>query len=69
MGAYQLVQSHGRMWASLLKIALPRDASYLILALYFLPAYGLLAAASAYFAAQLIGMFSTFLLISKTQLR
>jgi hypothetical protein len=67
ISAYQLVQLHGRMWRSLFQIAIPRDAAYLGIALYFMPSLGLIAATLAYLVSQLIGVISTFLLVSQSQ--
>lgn len=58
---YQLIQSAGRMWHSLFMIAMPRDIIYLTLAAFFVPVYGVLAAAAAYLAAQTIGLAATLL--------
>ena len=58
--AYQLVQSSGRMWASLCYIICPRDLSYLAVAAWALPVWGLLGAGVAYLVAHLIGCAMTF---------
>lgn len=59
---YQLVQSAGRMWHSLFLIMIPRDLLYLALAAVFLPKYGLVAAAAAYFSAHVVGLVLTLVL-------
>ncbi|MBX3601729.1 MAG: oligosaccharide flippase family protein [Rubrivivax sp.] len=59
LSAYQLVQSSGRMWRSLLLIIGPRDLLYLALAAAWLPAYGVHGAAAAYLAAQAFSLAST----------
>jgi O-antigen/teichoic acid export membrane protein len=47
--SYQIIQSHARMWLSLFAIALPRDATIVVLA-YFLTIYGAKGLALAYTA-------------------
>lgn len=59
--AYQLVQSSGRMWASLFFIICPRDLSYFALAAWALPVWGLLGAGAAYVVAHSIGCAMTFI--------
>lgn len=59
MSTYQLVQSAGRMWTSLLLIAAPRDLAHLAIAAAFVPTHGVMGAAGAYLAAQFIGLSST----------
>ena len=58
---YQLIQSAGCMWHSLLIIAIPRDLLYLGLASMLVPSYGVLAAAGSYLAAHTVGLFATLL--------
>lgn len=57
--AYQLVQSSGRMWHSLLFIVIPRDLFYLALASWMLPRSGLIGAGVAYLAAYTFGCAAT----------
>lgn len=59
--AYQLVQSSGRMWRSLLLIVGPRDLMYLGLAALALPQWGLAGAGLAYLIAYSFGCVATFL--------
>jgi O-antigen/teichoic acid export membrane protein len=61
LSAYQLVQSSGRMWRSLLLIVGPRDLLYLALAALWLPSHGVAGAAAAYLSAQLFSLMSTLL--------
>lgn len=61
LSAYQLVQSSGRMWRSLLLIIGPRDLLYLALAAAWLPTHGAHGAANAYLAAQVFSLASTLL--------
>jgi O-antigen/teichoic acid export membrane protein len=58
--AYQLVQSSGKMWSSLFFIIMPRDLSYLLLAAWALPIWGLIGAGWAYAVAYSIGCVMTF---------
>jgi len=58
---YQIIQSAGRMWHSLLIIAIPRDLLYLALASIFVSSYGALAAAGSYLVAHTVGLFATLL--------
>lgn len=57
--AYQLVQSSGRMWASLIMIIVPRDVTYLVVSALALPRWGLVGAGVAYALAYLIGCVMT----------
>lgn len=59
MSLYQWVQSSGRMWRSLLLIAVPRDLGYLAWVALLLPPYGVSGAAGAYLAAQACGLVAT----------
>lgn len=52
---YQVVQSKGRMWHSLLMVALPRDLSYVALAVMLISSHALQGAGLAYLAAQGLG--------------
>ena len=61
LSAYQLVQSSGRMWRSLLFIIGPRDGLYLLLAFVWLPVHGLPGVAAAYLVAQAVSLASTLL--------
>jgi|GEM_PF-6675023 len=45
---FQIVQTRGRMWSSLLYIALPRDSSVVISALLLVPRYGAVGACLAF---------------------
>jgi O-antigen/teichoic acid export membrane protein len=58
-GMYQVIQSRERMWASFIWIALPRDSSVVILALWLVPAYGSIGLAIAYAAAMALGCLAT----------
>jgi O-antigen/teichoic acid export membrane protein len=69
MSVYQLVQSSGRMWDSLLKISIPRDFSYLGVGWFFVPVYGLTAAAIAYLGAQLIALCATVITVWQAKTR
>lgn len=60
---YQLIQSAGRMWHSLFLIAIPRDFSYLALTALLVTSQGVIAAASAYLVAQVLGLCATLLII------
>lgn len=64
--AYQLVQSRGYMWHSLIIIALPRDAGYVALAVMGLALWGLVGAGGAYLVAQTAGLILTLLVIRLT---
>lgn len=57
--AYQLVQSSGRMWRSLLFIVAPRDLLYLSLAAWSLPIWGLVGTGWAYLIAYTLGCVAT----------
>lgn len=57
--AYQLVQSSGRMWRSLLFIVAPRDLLYLALAAWSLPIWGLVGSGWAYLIAYTFGCVAT----------
>lgn len=57
LAASQVVQSSGKMWLSLITIALPRDSAYVIAAFYLIPHYGALGMASAYAISQIICLF------------
>lgn len=57
--AYQLVQSSGRMWRSLLLIVAPRDLLYFALAAWTLPQWGLIGAGVAYLVAYSFGCVAT----------
>lgn len=57
--AYQLVQSSGRMWRSLLLIVAPRDLLYFTLAVWALPRWGLIGAGVAYLMAYSLGCVAT----------
>lgn len=59
MNAYQLVQSAGRMWRSLLLLVLPRDLLYLGLAAFLIAQHGVIGAAIAYLVAQVVGLILT----------
>lgn len=50
--AYQIVQSNGRMWASLLFVVIPRDLGYVALCVMLLPLLRIQGAGIAYLAAQ-----------------
>jgi O-antigen/teichoic acid export membrane protein len=63
---YQLVQSRGRMWHSLLLIALPRDVGYVALTSVLLSAWGLRGTAAAYLAAQILGLVLTVAVVRLT---
>jgi O-antigen/teichoic acid export membrane protein len=52
---YQVVQSKGRMWRSLLLVALPRDLIYVALAVMLIASQGLQGAGLAYLVAQALG--------------
>lgn len=56
---YQLVQSHGCMWHSLLIIALPRDIGYIAFAALGIYALGLPGVGLAYLLAQTMGVLLT----------
>jgi O-antigen/teichoic acid export membrane protein len=60
---YQVVQSKGRMWHSLLFIVLPRDLSYVALAVVLISSHGLQGAGLAYLAAQALGAALTILVV------
>lgn len=61
LAAYQLVQSSGRMWRSLLLIIGPRDLLYLGMAAAWMPSQGIAGAALAYLVAHSVGLISTVL--------
>lgn len=52
---YQVVQSKGRMWRSLLLVALPRDLTYVALAVMLIASQGVQGAGLAYLVAQALG--------------
>jgi len=60
---YQLIQSAGHMWHSLVMIAIPRDLLYLMMAGFCLPAFGVTGAAFAYLIAQTAGLGLTLLTV------
>jgi len=66
--AYQLVQSSGQMWRSLLIVVLPRDFTYLALAALLLPFYGAIGVAMAYAIAWFIALALITLLIRATRI-
>lgn len=59
LGPYQIVQSHERMWLSLLVIALPRDISLVLLAYFLAPQMGSVGLAYAYTVASLLAVILT----------
>jgi O-antigen/teichoic acid export membrane protein len=56
LGPYQIVQSQGRMWLSLLVIALPRDLSLAFFAYFLTAQYAAVGLAYAYTAAWFLGL-------------
>lgn len=53
---YQIIQSRARMWASLWLVALPRDVTFVALAVVLIPLYGAVGLAFAYLSAQLLSL-------------
>lgn len=66
LAAYQLVQSSGRMWASLLLIVGPRDLAYLGLSALLMPALGITGVGVAYLSVQVFSLISTILVGGRT---
>ncbi|WP_116812548.1 oligosaccharide flippase family protein [Steroidobacter cummioxidans] len=62
---YQLVQAAGRMWQSLFLIAIPRDASFVLLSYLWAPSATLQGVAAAYFVAQFISVCATWMVAPK----
>jgi O-antigen/teichoic acid export membrane protein len=58
---YQLIQSSGLLWRSLIQIAIPRGFMLCALSLLTLPHFGLLGAAAAYLIAHCLGLAATLL--------
>ena len=56
---YQLIQSAGRMWESLLLVVIPRDLMHVALATLLVPTHGIIAASAAYLTAQFICLIIT----------
>jgi O-antigen/teichoic acid export membrane protein len=56
LAGYQLIQSEGRMWWSLLGLALPRDLLGMILAFVFVPSMGAMGLALALAVASTVGL-------------
>jgi O-antigen/teichoic acid export membrane protein len=68
VSSYQLIQSAGRMWYSLLAISIPRDLLYLLLASQLLPTFGLIGAGYAYLAAWICALLAILVTIRRSRL-
>jgi len=60
---FQIVQARGRMWGSLLCIALPRDSSIIISCLLLVPRYGAVGACLSFLIGATIGLAGNLLLV------
>jgi O-antigen/teichoic acid export membrane protein len=60
---FQIVQTRGRMWSSLLRIALPRDSSVVLSALLFVPRYGAVGACLAFLIGATVSLAGNLLLV------
>jgi O-antigen/teichoic acid export membrane protein len=68
-GAFQAVQSKGRMWPAFWFVVLPRDLLVVILALALVATYGLMGLASAYSIAWIFGSLLTFIYAFRSGLK
>jgi O-antigen/teichoic acid export membrane protein len=64
LGNYQIIQSHAKMWASFLGVAIPRDLLTIGLAFRLIPAYGARGLAVAYTVSWTLAFGITVLLVS-----
>jgi O-antigen/teichoic acid export membrane protein len=60
---FQVVQTRGKMWSSLLYIALPRDSSIVICALLLVPRYGAAGACFAFLAGATLSLLGNVVLV------
>jgi O-antigen/teichoic acid export membrane protein len=60
---FQIVQTRGRMWGSLLYIALPRDSSIIISALLLVPRYGAVGACLSFLIGATVGLAGNLILV------
>ena len=62
---YQVIVSHGRMWASLLAVAVPRDGTLVVMAAVLTPVLGAVGLATAHATGSVLALVSILILASR----